>query len=111
MSNRKAIYFDLYTNELLKFFDDTSTPYKQIKQFMLENGFEHEQYSGYHSKEPMSYIQITSFLDRLAYKFEWLGDCIRKFDVTEIGEKYSFQEYSLSYLILSIINYKTIKYP
>ena len=51
--SRKAINFDLSTNELKKHFKDTREPYIKIKTFMLENGFEHRQYSGYASKELM----------------------------------------------------------
>ena len=56
--SRKAINFDLSTNELKKHFKDTRESYIKIKTFMLENGFEHRQYSGYASKEPMDDIQI-----------------------------------------------------
>ena len=48
---RKAINFDLSTNELKKHFNNTAEAYNKIKEFMLKNGFEHRQYSGYVSKE------------------------------------------------------------
>lgn len=54
MKNRKALNFDLSTNELKKHFNSTAEAYSQIKIFMIENGFEHRQYSGYISKEPMN---------------------------------------------------------
>ena len=44
---RKSINFDLSTNALLEHFSHTGIPYSQLKNFMLENGFEHDQYSGY----------------------------------------------------------------
>ena len=52
--SRKAINFDLSTNELESIFgkNNTSKPYSDIKLFMEENGFTHRQYSGYVSVEP-----------------------------------------------------------
>ena len=50
---RKAINFDLSTADLKKYFKNTAEAYNQIKNFMLQNGFEHRQYSGYVSKEAM----------------------------------------------------------
>ncbi|MGI0440118.1 hypothetical protein ACRE1S_06290 [Helicobacter himalayensis] len=57
--SRKAINFDLSTNELKKHFNNTAEAYSQIKTFMLENGFEHRQYSGYASKETMDEDDIV----------------------------------------------------
>ena len=87
--SRKAINFDLSTNELKKHFKDTREPYAKIKTFMLENGFEHRQYSGYASKEPMKDEQVSSLARKLNKKFSWLSSCIQEFDVTDIGEQYS----------------------
>ena len=90
--NRKAINFDLSTKSLEKYFKDTREPYSLIKEFMLENGFEHSQYSGYTSKEPVDERQITRIINKLTKKFTWLGECVKEFDVTEIGEQYSLKE-------------------
>ena len=87
--SRKAINFDLYTNELKKHFSNTAEAYNQIKAFMLANGFEHRQYSGYASVESISDRQINLLTRRLARKFTWLSSCVQKFDVTDIGEQYS----------------------
>ncbi|QOR03589.1 vapd [Campylobacter cuniculorum] len=87
--SRKAINFDLSTNELKKHFKDTREPYIKIKTFMLENGFEHRQYSGYASKEPMDDDKILTLTRELNRKFSWLSSCIQEFDVTDIGEQYS----------------------
>ena len=87
--SRKAINFDLSTNELKKHFKDTREPYIKIKTFMLENGFEHRQYSGYASKEPMDDKAISLLAEKLNEEFSWLSSCIQEFDVTDIGEQYS----------------------
>ncbi|TLD80753.1 vapd [Helicobacter sp. MIT 11-5569] len=89
---RKAINFDLYTDELKKSFLDTREPYNQIKRFMLENGFEHRQYSGYVSKEPMSDRRILKMVRKLSKELAWISECVKEFDVTEIGEQYSLKE-------------------
>ncbi|HIC4041372.1 TPA: VapD family protein, partial [Campylobacter jejuni] len=87
--SRKAINFDLSTKELKKCFSDTREPYNQIKQFMLENGFEHRQYSGYASIKPISDKRINLIVKKLAKKFPYLSNAIQEFDVTDIGEQYS----------------------
>lgn len=56
---------------------------------MLENGFEHRQYSGYASIESMEDKEIALFASRLNEKFAWLKDCVQEFDVTDIGEQHS----------------------
>lgn len=89
MEYKKSIHFDLHTKELKNFFKDTREPYGLIKQFMLENGFEWKQYSGYTSLEPMSYIKIINIVDSLSHKFPWLNQCIRELDITSVVEEQS----------------------
>ena len=86
--SRKAINFDLSTNELKKRFSNTAEAYNQIKGFMLQNGFEHRQYSVYTSNEVMDEKQIDLLAKRLSRQFPWLPDCVQKFDVTDIGEQH-----------------------
>ncbi|HEH6154827.1 TPA: vapd [Campylobacter jejuni] len=90
--NCKAINFDLSTKSLEKYFKDTREPYSLIKNFMLENGFEHRQYSGYTSKEPINERRVIRIVNKLTKKFTWLGECVKEFDITEIGEQYSLKE-------------------
>jgi len=88
---KRAINFDLDTRELLKYFKNTHQAYSAIKVFMEDNGFEHRQYSGYVSKEPISEFSAISVTEKLNQKFKWLKDCIQKYDVTEIGETYDLK--------------------
>lgn len=85
---RKAINFDLSTNALEQYFINTAEAYSKIKQFMLQNGFEHRQYSGYISKEPLEDYEITNLAIKLKNQFSWLYPCTQKFDVTDIGEQH-----------------------
>lgn len=89
---RKAINFDLSTNELKKHFKNTAEAYNQIKDFMLQNGFEHRQYSGYVSKEPLEDYEITNLVVKLKNKFSWLYPCTQRFDVTDIGEQHDLKD-------------------
>lgn len=88
---RKAINFDLSTNALEQYFTNTAEAYNKIKQFMLKNGFEHRQYSGYVSKEPMEDDDIALLALNLTNKFSWLYPCTQKFDVTDIGEQHDLR--------------------
>ena len=88
---KRAINFDLDTKELLKHFKNTHQAYSAIKIFMEKNGFEHRQYSGYISKEPISEFSAIKLTEKLNKKFKWLKDCIQKYDVTEIGETYDLK--------------------
>ena len=79
----KCINFDLDTEQLLKKFqNNTIKPYSLIKKFFEDKGFEHRQYSGYISKEPLTEFQITKILEELGNNFTWLNTCIQKFDVS-----------------------------
>lgn len=85
----KAINFDLDTNALKKIFtDDYSVAYKQIKKFMLDNGFSHRQYSGYISDKPLSEKDIYKLIYDLKNTLPWIMDKVNKFDVTDIGLQY-----------------------
>ena len=98
---RKAINFDLSTNELKKCFNNTAEAYSKIKQFMLDNSFEHRQYSGYVSKEPMEDDDIFLLTLNLTNEFSWLSNCVQKFDVTDIGE-----QYDLTHLLINKFSQK-----
>lgn len=89
---RKAINFDLSTNELRAHFKNTAEAYNQIKDFMLQNGFEHRQYSGYASKEVMEDDDITLLVLNITNKLTWLYSCTQKFDVTDIGEQHDLKD-------------------
>ncbi len=88
---KRAINFDLDTNELLKHFKNTHKAYSDIKSFMKKNGFEHRQYSGYISNNPISESEITILTNTLNEQFKWLKYCVQKYDVTEIGETYDLK--------------------
>ncbi|MBR1421847.1 MAG: hypothetical protein IJ571_00180 [Ruminococcus sp.] len=67
---------------------DYRQAYKDIKSFMLKNGFEHRQWSGYISTKPIDYSSITVLTVELSKKMPWLKDCVNKFDVTNVGKTF-----------------------
>ncbi len=75
--NRKAINFDLSTKSLEKYFKDTREPYSLIKKFMLENGFEHRQYSGYTSKEPINERRVIRIVNKLTKNLLGLANVLK----------------------------------
>ena len=89
--SRKAINFDLSTADLKKHFKNTAEAY-QIKNFMLQNCFEHRQYSGYVSNDKLHDYNVTNLTIRLKNQFSWLSHCTKKFDVTDIGEQHDLKD-------------------
>lgn len=86
----KAVNFDLDTSKLKEHFAHRNKAYGKIKNFMIKNGFEHRQYSGYKSLKPLDNTDMTVLIYELNNKFDWLKDCINRFDVTDIGEQYDY---------------------
>lgn len=83
--NRKSLNFDLDTASLIEVFGekDRRRGYSEIKRFMVRNGFEHRQYSGYVSKERMSYVDTYDLIKALKKHCPWLQHCANKFDITD----------------------------
>jgi virulence-associated protein VapD len=90
----RAINFDLNTRLLKKYYPSQSiwgykNAYKDIKNFLQENGFKHRQWSGYISNEPLTDYQIADVISRLSLRFSWLSKCVNQFDVTNISGMHS----------------------
>ena len=87
---RKMINFDLDTKILEQEYPkkDYRQAYDDIKRFMLSNGFEHRQGSGYVSLKSMSNYDVARFTSEISEKFHWLANSAKKFDITNIGKTY-----------------------
>lgn len=83
----KAIYFDLRIKELERHYSKKNPKgaYSRIKTFMLQHGFEHAQYSGYHSKKKMMDLEIVDMIEIMRESLPWLGKSAAHFEVTNIG--------------------------
>ena len=93
--SKKALNFDLY-NQLLKI-HYPSKNYKKgwsdIKEYLESQGFIHRQYSGYVSKDVMQIGEAIQIVLMMSYSFSWLRKCVKEFDVTIVGDEYSFIDY------------------
>ncbi len=108
---KKQISFDLDTKKLEKYYpkphdtvrdDYYKKAYRDIKTFMLDNDFEHRQWSVYVSKEKLYHTEIAFLIKKMVKECPWLDDCVRSFDVTNVGQEYSLldvlkSEYELLY--------------
>jgi virulence-associated protein VapD len=63
--DKQSIHFDLDTKELERYYpkDAWRNAYKDIRNFMRDNGFEHEQGSGYRSQHPMLRPKVIALLN------------------------------------------------
>jgi virulence-associated protein VapD len=86
----KAINFDLVTKRLNDTFGENKRrkAYTLIRRFLEKNGFEHRQWSGYRSRDTMTYTEVLDVCTRLFFELPWLGDCAGKYDVTNIGKEF-----------------------
>lgn len=90
----KALYFDLKISELIKFYSRTNPKggYKKIQEFLDEHDFSHEQYSGYHSKYPLTDYDVFNLIKNMISELPWLEPCINKFEVTNINNSHDLSD-------------------
>ncbi|PSM52740.1 hypothetical protein CBLAS_0860 [Campylobacter blaseri] len=91
--HRKYINFDLKTEKILEHFSDTSNAYKKIKNFMINNGFEHNQKNGYISLNEMNTDEIHILAVNLNQKFDWFKFCVNKIIETNVDNEHSLENY------------------
>ena len=93
--DRKFINFDLDDKALRAAYPKAS--YKQawgdIQKFMLKNGFEHRQFSGYTSVQPMSKLKVSRLFSKMRKELPWLNEdnVIKEIDVSNIGDTFSYK--------------------
>lgn len=77
------------------FYSNTSpnNAYAEIEKYMLDNGFEHRQSSGYVSLKAMRLNEITDFVKQMSREFPWLHKWYKKFDVANIGVVHNLDIY------------------
>ena len=92
---KKAINFDLDDKALQIAYPKLSYKHAwdDIKKFLLDNGFEHRQNSGYTSVNPMNEMEVSALVDKMKSALAWLTkpDVIQEIDVTDIGERLSLK--------------------
>lgn len=88
---KKSLNFDLDTNKLKEIYPNKSytQAYDDIKRFLLKNGFEHRQGSGYISKKDMSELKVVSIIKDLNKTNSWLKDCCKTLDYYDVGKAFN----------------------
>lgn len=87
----KALYFDLRVHDLEIFYPKKNHlgAYADIKNYLLNHAFTHEQWSGYHSLKKMTDLEIFDLVHDMALQMPWFSKCINHFAVTNIGTNYN----------------------
>ena len=95
----KAINFDLDTHRLEAIFGvgKRRKGYAAIQRFLIKNGFDHRQWSGYVSKDKMTYAEIYLVIDGLLTGCPWIPGCTNRFDVTDYVAESDAMDYIAAY--------------
>ena len=95
----RAINFDLKLKLLREYYPQKNilNAYKDIKSFMIGNGFSHRQWSGYRSNEKLTDRQVRNLMLKMRYELSWIDKCSTKIDVTNIEKIYDIKGFYASY--------------
>lgn len=87
----KTLYFDIHVSDLKKYYPGKNHlgAYGDIKRYLLRHAFTHEQWSGYHSSNKMTDLEIFDLVEDMSRKMPWFAKCINHFEVTNIGTNYN----------------------
>jgi virulence-associated protein VapD len=87
---RKGIHFDLDTNALKKYHPSKNwrKAYDDVRVFMEDKGFVHEQGSGYHSNEPMSESDALYCIQQMRKRHVWLHKCVKVCTIADVPVTY-----------------------
>ena len=88
LSGRQYISFDLDTNELKKYYptDNWRNAYEDIKKYMLANGFDWLQGSGYISTKMMPAAKAHNIVNIFIQNNLWINKCMRDCRVFDVGK-------------------------
>ena len=68
-----------------------------MKKFFKSHKFSHRQGSGYVSDIKINSQDVYLLIDALYNEHPWIADCVKEFDVTNIGTQYNLAEDIRSY--------------
>lgn len=83
----KAINFDLDT-KAMKDYGVLPNGYKSVGTSLTKYGFTHRQGSGYISNEKIRHDDVAEIIRKTTKENPWLGDCVNKIDVTNVGRQF-----------------------
>lgn len=66
--------------------------YYDLRRFFERNQFSHRQGSGYISNTKLGTADIYDLMDELIQQFPWIGMCVNKIDVTNVGTQHDLTE-------------------
>lgn len=89
-----ALNFDLDTEKTKAVFGSrgTAPAYTAIKEYLEAHGFEHRQYSGYRTVEPMDQLEALRIVKETYQSFPWLCNCVQRMDLTTIEKLFDLHE-------------------
>ena len=95
LESKKALNFDLSNQALQKYSPSKNyrKAWSDIKDYLLEIGFKHRQYSGYVSIDNISMTYVIQHIIEMSLLFKWLKYCVKEFDVTIVGDEFSLKRY------------------
>lgn len=87
---RMQIIFDLDTVKLEEIEKNSSkTIYSKIRMFMNDSGYDHIEYSGYVSREPVRLARVLQLIHDLKAAFPILNETVNEMHITEVENTYS----------------------
>lgn len=89
----KSINFDLDTEQMKIELGSKTKGYSLLKKAFKKIGFSHRQGSGYVSVKPLSDVQVTGVLKKIAKQNSWLSTCINRMDITDIGNMFDVADF------------------
>lgn len=87
---RKYVNFDLDTKQLKAVYPGKryTDAYLDIKRFLKKQGFEHNQGSGYISKEALPETFIYKLVKRMRKELPWVKVCVKRFVHTDVATEF-----------------------
>ena len=87
-TDKRAIHFDLSIKEIDKNFEYRSKPYYLINKEMKKQGFEHQQGSGYISKEALNSEEFIDKIYAICENIPKLKETLKHIDATYLQDVY-----------------------
>lgn len=90
----KALNFDLDTHQLQEHYPGANyrQAYDDLRRFFKRHQISHCQGSGYISDNKLATADIYDLMDELSQQLPWLGKCVKKIDVTNVGTQHDLIE-------------------
>ena len=83
---------DFNEEDLLTHYQEKTQAYDDLRRFFKRHRFSHRQGSGYISDDKLATADIYDLMDELSRQFPWIGICVNKIDVTNVGRQHDLTE-------------------